>query len=61
MDDGSYCSVILSDPLVFEMVVVHHIVEQDAETHSVPERSQPGVLASDVLGAVGMDHSGRAC
>ena len=51
----SICSVILSNPLVLEVLIVHHVVEQDADTHCVPKRSESGVLAGDVLGSVGMD------
>ena len=50
----SICSVILSHPLVFEVLVVHYVVQQDADTHCVPERSESGILAAYVLGSVGM-------
>ena len=49
--------MVLSHPLVFEVPIVHHIVDQNGGSQEVPEWSKSGVLAVDVLGSIGMDKS----
>ena len=47
--------MVFADSLVFEVAEVDDVVEHHTQSHCVPERSEPCVLAGDILGSVGMD------
>lgn len=45
-------SVIFSQTLLLQVLILYHIVHQDAHSYSVPPRSQPSILWSHILGPV---------
>ena len=47
---------MFADPVMFQVTIVHYIVDQHTQPHRMPEWSQSGVLAGDVLGSVGVYH-----
>ena len=52
--------MVLAQPVLLQVLVIHHVVDQDAQPHHVPHWGQSGILASDVLGSICCDHSDGA-